>query len=809
MLGSLDLAEKAALRSGTDAWHFPGVPSLGIAPVRVADCGHGITIMGERSTTATSFPTGVGMASTWNPRLLEAAGAAIGREASGLGVAVVLGPKLNLHRVPLNGRSFETFSEDPWLAGLLGAAVVRGIQSEGVGACIKAIAANSQQADQESISSEVSETALRELYLRQFQLAVEYADPVAVMTSYNRINGNHPSEDAWLLEGIVKGEWGFPGVIVSDWRAVHSPRALTSGLDVEMPGPGDWLDPGSVLAAAERGLVSEAALDDSARRMLRLHQRTSARREDPDQEPMVDSARNRALALRVAEESIVLLRNEASTLPFQRDALRRVLVVGPNAAAARLGGGGSASVTPPYTISPLDGIREALNGIAEVEFLEGTGLTGAMVPPTSALRHLGEDGVLRPGVRVRYRDRSGAVTTEWAVEPTTDLAWGWASPADGIAQSGFTAEIRALLVPQVTGAYRIGLSASHGVAEAELGTCRLGRISEAALATQGFEADYRDHLDQGVVELVAGVRYELSLRYRKTGSAGAFRFEWEPPGRDADSELRAAASRADAVIVCVGLSNQLEGGSRDRESLRLPEIQERLIETVAEANANLAVVLFNGGPLELPWLTKAPAVLEAWYPGQEGGRAVARILFGDVNPSGKLPDTMAEASAYPALAGYPGSDHRSVFAEDLLVGYRFVDAHGIEPTFPFGHGLSYTRFELTPPQVTKATETLGVPDVRVATTIRNVGTTAGAEVVQVYLAYAAENPDRPVRQLRAFEKVHLEPAESADLEFRLGVRELEAWDAELSRWMVRPGAYLVGVGTSSRELAHVRIELAS
>jgi beta-glucosidase len=805
---SLTLEEKASLRSGVDAWHFPGVARLGLRSARVADCGHGITIMGEASPSATSFPTGIGMAATWNATLLAEAGAAIGREARGLGVAVVLGPKLNLHRVPLNGRSFETFSEDPWLAALLGAAVIQGIQSEGVGACVKAIAANSQQADQESLSSEVSELALRELYLRQFQLAIERADPVAVMTSYNRINGVYPSEHSDLLTTIVKGEWGFRGVIVSDWRAVHSPRAITSGLDIEMPGPGKWLDRASVMDAFVAGRVSEQQLDDSARRMIRLHRRVgSDAAPAPPPQDLVDSEQNRSLALRVAEESIVLLRNTGATLPFPRGALSRVLVVGPNAAQARLGGGGSAAVTPPYSISPLEGIREALAGVAEVDFVEGCGLTGTMVAPVDALYHRGPDGSLRPGILVRYRRSALEEPTEWYTETTTDLAWGWGAPVPGIGQVGYTAEVAAVLVPLATGRYRFGLQANHGVAELQIGDFSIGRIDEAALESQGFEADYSDHYETEEIELIGGEHYDLAITYRKTGSAGALRLEWEPPGDgEQRAQLIADASAADAVIICVGLSNVLEGGARDRASLRLPEAQEQLILDLADSNPRLAVVLFNGGPLDAPWIPSVPAVLEAWYPGQEGGRAVARVLLGDVNPSGKLPDTMAEAVDYPALASYPGSDHRSEFAEELLIGYRYLDSAGRVPRFPFGFGLSYTTFELTEPQVVSAMSA-DADTVRVEVAVRNTGNVAGAEVVQLYLALIDEESGRPVRQLRAFEKVFLQPGAAERVEFSLGRREFERWDPEARQWVVRSGRYAIGVGAHSRDLREIRGQL--
>lgn len=805
LLRELTTDEKARMLAGVDMWHFPGVERLGLPSIRVSDCGHGVTLGDDKVSPATCLPTGIAMASTWNPDLLERAGGVLGREARALGCSVLLGPKINLHRLPINGRSFETFSEDPWLAGLLGAAVIRGVQQTGVAACVKAMAANNQQYRQDFISAEVSEQALRELYLRNFQLAVEFGEPAMIMTAYNMINGSYPSEDPWLLRGVIKGEWRFGGVIVSDWRAVHSRRAIEAGLDIEMPGPGRHLNADGVRTALALREVSAERVDDAVRRILTLVSRYG----QPDNDEPgsgLDTPENRAVARALADEAFVLLKNDG-VLPLDETKLRRILVVGPNAAHARLGGGGSASVTPFYAVTPLAGIQARVGDTIQVDYLEGCSLVGSMAPIRGALHHHDDTGALRPGIRVDYsNDGSGEVAHSEVVDEV-DFSWGWASPGPRVQRSNYTATCTGLLVPARSGPHRIGVFAQEGVVAVSiqgrpvLGTAAAGE----GMRPENFETDFSStyHVEQ--VELQAGVPVAVEVRYTKRVTRAALRLEWEQPG-DAPGGAAASAAAADAVVVCVGLSNLFEGGARDRETLDLPDAQVALIEEVAAANPRTIVVMFNGGPLAMPWEPDVPAILEGWYTGQESGNALAGILFGDTNPSGRLPDSVTRRlDEHAAMASYPGADVVR-YDEELKVGYRHLDAAGIEPHYPFGFGLSYTKFEISAPAVTMLHAETTDPLVEVAVTAANTGDRTGAAVVQLYLRTPGAGLLGISKELRGFQKVSLLPREERTLTFRLGTRELERWDAD-EGWRVEPGTYRVLVGEHSRDLAGVDFAL--
>jgi len=794
------------LLAGVDDWHLRGIPRLGLPSLRVTDCGHGVTLCGEKTSPATCLPTGIGMASTWNADLLEKAGRLLGRETRALGCSILLGPKINLHRHPLNGRSFETFSEDPWLAGSLGAAVIRGIQAEGVGACVKAMTANNQQRDQEKVSSEVDERTLREIYLRAFQIATELGRPCAIMMAYNRLNGDYCSESAWLIKQIIKDEWRFPGFVVSDWRAVHGPEVYASGLDVEMPGPGKFLNPKAVLHAMDEGLLSEAELDDKAARIVAAIERYGSAAEQNGGE--LDTPEHRRTALEVAEESIVLLRNEGGLLPLDKGTLRKILVVGPNAAEARLGGGGSASVTPFYTVSPLQGIREICGGDVEVEFLEGCSLVGAMEPIRDHFSHENGDGARRGGLRADFHngfDPHGAPAASWPV-PQVDFSWGWASPGPDV-QKGFSVRFSGWLTPPRSGKYRLGIYAQEGCVNLRIGHEKIIAAWDDA-RNGNFEEKYQTHYFTAEREFAAGVPVYLELAYGKRAARAGLRLEWEIPGGANPIDRAVAAARtADAVVICAGLSNLFEGGAHDRRDIDLPASQRHLIEKIAAANSRTIVALFNGGPLAMPWADRVPALLEAWYPGQEGGRALARILFGLANPSGRLPDTLArKLDDHAAARHYPGDGSTVSYEEGLYVGYRHFDSAGISPHFPFGFGLSYTTFEIDPPTASHPSiATSGQTVIR--TKVRNTGCRAGQEVVQLYIRPLQARFPRPIKELRAFQKVPLAPGEAAEVHFPIGARELENFDPACAAWRVEPGDYEILVGAHSRSLQGVTISV--
>ncbi len=811
ILVKMTLEQMASLMAGADDWHIRGLPEHGVPAMLVADCGHGVTLCGERSSPATCFPTGIGLASTWNNELMEEVGAVIGRECLALGVSILLGPKLNLHRIPLHGRSFETFSEDPLLAGQLGGAIIRGIQREGVGACVKALTGNNQQKDQHTTSSEIDEETLRELYLRVFEIAIAEGRPCSAMTSYNLLNGENTAESKFLINGVIKGDWNFDGFIVSDWRAVRSEAVYGAGLDLEMPGPGKFYDTASVLQAVEEGRLSTSDVTDSARRILRVAlQYGRAEEERGKFSQYLNSPENRRIACEAAEESLILLKNEGAILPMDKYAIRRLAVIGPNAAAARLGGGGSASVTPFESVSPVEAIRRICGPEVEVVHEEGCGLVGSLSAIHDVLEHRDEEGAWHPGLLAEFFNQgevAGQPDAAWAV-PHADFSWGWAAPGPGVTRYEFAVRFSGRIVPRTTGKHSIGVYAQEGCVRLKIDGQSVVDEWTPVAAENDFEGNYATRYRTIELNLTAGQPVAVVLEYGKRAARAAIRLEWSEPGA-ADLMARAlnAAAKADAVVICCGLSNLFEGGNVDRSTLHLPEAQEQLIRRVAKVNPRTIVALNNGGPLVLPWEPEVPAIIESWYPGQDGGTALARILFGEVNPSGRLPDTIAyHFGDHASAKHYPGKNGKAHYAERLFIGYRHFDKVGIKPHYPFGFGLSYTTYEISEPALEKTTIRTD-EQLHFSVQVRNTGTRAGKETVQIYFGNVEVGEDEPERILAAFRKFYLEPGEQQEIWFALGPQALGFWDHTISQRCLVPGTYVIQAGSHSRSLEEVRFEI--
>jgi len=798
--------EILSLFAGRDAWHFNGSPSLGYPPMQVADCGHGVTLVAPPYGSATCFPTSVGMAATWNRALIEEVGRALGRETRAKGCAMLLAPMVNLHRLPCGGRNYETFSEDPVLTGKMAAALIRGLQSEGTAACIKSFACNNQQHEQKKTSSDVDPRTLRELYLKVFAIAFEESDPWSVMTSYNPVNGEHPSDSRRLIEELLRGEMGYKGVVVSDWRAVQGDRAIGSGLDIEMPGPGKVLCADRLKRALDEGLITMAELKHRARRVLALHAKCApAWQEDgPISPPELDSPRHRELCRRVAEESITLLKNENEVLPLEKASLRSLAVIGPNAATARLGGGGSASVSPFYAISPLDGIRACAGEKIEVRYAEGCAM-GNQRPSVPEARFSQDEAGQKSGLRAEYFEveafDADGEPTKTQVDPTVDFSWGWAAPATGLPRELYAVRWTGYLRLPETGAYTFALSTQEGIGRVQFnGTTVLDAWN--GYDAGNFEDGYTNRHDEFIYNAAEPECIAVTIEYRKTGTRGGVHLGWKPPFReDPIIEAVELARGADAAVVVAGLCNVYEGGACDRRHFALPGRQVELIRAVTRANPRTVVVLKNGTPVDFRgWLDAAPAILEAYYPGQEGGNALARVLFGEVNPSGKLPDSLPHSwEEVPAMRNYPGKLGHAPYGEGLMVGYRHYDAAGTRPVFPFGHGLGYTTFECGTPQLARSTLSAdGVIEVGVA--LRNTGEREGAETVQFYLEWDRPGAHRPPRALVGFEKVFLKAGAEETVRFTLRHKDCLSYDPAKGAWTVEGTDFRICAGPDSRQL---------
>lgn len=800
------LDEQLTLFAGVDAWNFPGIPSLGYPSIQVADCGHGVTLVAPPYGSATCFPTSVGMAATWNRDLIEEVGAALGRETRAKNCGMLLGPMVNLHRLPCGGRNYETFSEDPVLAGKMASAIIRGIQSEGTAACIKSFACNNQQHAQDETSSEVDERTLREIYFKIFAIAFREADPWAVMTSYNLINGEYPGDSYHWIEEVLRQEMGFDGFIVSDWRALQGEGAIKAGVDMEMPGPGKVLNAERLRDALERGLIDENEIARRTKRVIELHEKCKPAREGKHSPPELDSERHRDVARRAAEEALVLLKNEGGLLPLQRKVMKRIAVIGPNAANARLGGGGSASVSPFYSISPLDGIRALLGDEVEVLFAEGCS-QGSSLPTVPGAYLAPPEGEFGEGLQAEYfmtqRYLAGEAPIVTQVDEMVSFSWGWASPATGLPRNDYVVRWTGKLRLPEAGKYEFSLSTQEGIGRVIFdGKTVIDCWSD--FDEDNFESAYANHSGECTLEIEAPREVEVVIEYRKTKTRGGAHFGWTAPfSQDPVEEAVELAQQVDAVVIVGGLSNQFEGGAYDRRFFELPGRQAELIERVAAANPQTAVVLKNGSPVSFDgWLDKTPTVIEAFYPGQEGGAAIARVLFGEINPSGKLPDSLPNSWAeVPAMKYYPGENHKAEYGEKLLVGYRYYDASGVKPKFPFGFGLSYTTFALGEPQLTGSMCEGG--EVELSVEVMNTGDRAGQEVVQVYLEWVNPPAGRPPRALIDFAKVALEPGASQTVSFKIPYRELLTYNPERAAWELEHRDFNFCVGNSSVSLQRV------
>ena len=773
---SLTLEEKVLLLSGRDDWHVGGIDRVGLPLMRVTDCGHGVTLAAPPFGSATCLPTSVGLASTWNEDLLFEAGALLGRETRAKGCGLLLGPMVNLHRLPLGGRNYETYSEDPLLTGKLAAALIRGIQSTGSGACIKAVACNNQQKDQYGLNVEVDERTLRELYLRAFELAVQEAQPWAIMTAYNYLDGLQPSENPHLLNDIIRQQWNFNGLLVSDWRAVRSPQALVAGLNLEMPGPGKQLNLTNIQQLLASGQLTTQQLDRAITPMVETLLKYAANTNGPSE---LDSPRHRALARSLADESLVLLKNDG-LLPLDINRIKSLAVIGPNAAPARLGGAGSASVTPFYSVSVLDGLRSLAGDHFVIHYAEGGGMNGALpvVPATCLRQQAGADAP--GGLQAEFFDNPQLAGAPCArrVDANVDFSWGWGAPMNGVPRHDYSARWTGYLVPPVTGKYRLSLAVDRALVRLTLnGKLLLDHWGDSQKLK--YEDLYASSAFEQMVDLTAGQPVPIIIEFGDTGSKSSVRLQWEPPNMEDPIESACKiAAQSDAAVVCVGLANTYEGGAKDRSSYELPGRQVELIRRVAAANPHTAVVLINGSVVSVAeWLKSVPAVIEAWYPGQEGGNAIAAALFGQINPSGHLPDTIFRGTNdILAMKNYPGDGKSVTYTEGMKVGYRQIRPGDDSVVFPFGFGLSYTQFELK-----KAAYDGGV-----TVLVSNRGERTGSTVIQVYRERSQPADKDPWRELVAFRKIRLLPGETKTLRLSLPARAFQSWSLQPGQWLRDP-----------------------
>jgi beta-glucosidase len=816
-LGRLSLERKVRLLTGADVWALHPEPAIGLRRVVTSDGPAGVR--GERwdeRYPSANIPSPTALAASWDEQRLERIGRLLAAEARGKGVDVLLAPTVNLHRSPYGGRHFENLSEDPVLTARIGAAYVRGVQAGGVAATVKHYVANDSETDRFTVNAIVDERTLREMYLAPFETIVRDAGAWAVMAAYNSVNGPTMTANP-LLRAVLKQEWGFDGVVVSDWHAARSLAAAGDGLlDLVMPGPdGPWGE--ALVSAVRAGEVPESAVDGHVLRLLRLAARVGALEGIA---PVVENApvwsdQEVSAELRsAAAAGFVLARNTGSVLPLDPAKVTKVAVVGPNASVARTLGGGSATVFPSYVVSPLDGLRAALGGHAEVVHATGGRATDRL-PAASEDTLVVPDGS-GPGVEVRFYGADGAELGRQRRQAASMRWWG---PIEGDLTASMVAhvEVRTRLRAPREGRYSLGA--------AGLGHFRIVADGQELLDTEialpagadvveGLSKPPQQHAE---VDLSGGQELDVVLTYRPGGTGAplggaevtmlSLQLTFAQMLDDQDEFDRAVGLAADAevAVVVVGTTEEVESEGFDRDSLALPGRQDDLVRAVAAVNPRTVVVVNSGAPVLLPWADEVAAVLLAWFPGQEFGNALADVLLGVSEPGGRLPTTWPDSEK--GLPSVQPVDGTLPYDERLMVGYRAYQSQGRVARYPFGHGLGYTRWSYD--EVSEAQVGSG-GDVSVTVAVTNAGERAGREVVQVYASKPVSGIDRPVRWLAGFAGVEAQPGGTVRAAITVPARAFQHWDVEAGAWSTEPGEFHLEVGSSSEDLSlRVPVEVAA
>jgi len=819
LVDSLTIEEQVSLLAGADFWHTVAIERVGIPAMRVSDGPAGARgTLFEGGPASVNVPCGTSLAATWDPALVEEVGRLLGKEARAKGARVLLAPTVNLHRTPIGGRNFECMSEDPYLTARTAVAYVRGLESEGVAACIKHFIGNDTEFERNSIDSRIDERTLRELYLVPFEAAVKEAGVQAVMTSYNRINGPWAADSVEMIDSVLRGEWGFDGLVMSDWFGLHSTvEGVVAGCDLEMPGP--TLHRGQLLVdAVADGKLSAADVRRAAHHVLTsMHRLGAFDDRKPGPELTRDVPGDRALVRRAGAEGMVLLRNEpadgVALLPLNGGDLRRVAVIGPNAARGQTEGGGSAHVRATHISHPLDALSKRLGRLG-VEVTHAVGcLTHKHLPALAP-------SLCTPFVVELFRDIEAAgddaAQPDLTLTPATSRLMWMGDPIDPARSGpppGFSARFRTALTPDVSGAWQFGISS---VADATLyvdGSPVLDNLS-ASVGGGFFGIGKAEQVTE--VEMQAGQSYALEARLRRpaseNGLSGLHIGALAPTTTDTVLEAIEIAAAADLAIVVVGTNGDWESEGYDRDSLDLPGRQDELIAGVAEACPRTVVVVNAGSPVSMPWLESVDAVVFTWFPGQEMGDALVDVLLGDVEPQGRLPVSFpASLEDTPAFEHHPGRNGVANYLEGRLIGYRWYDTVGRPPLFPFGFGLGYADVTVT---AARASGDAAQPE-SVDVYLANESDRQGVQVVQVYAGRAfvtgdagERRGDEPAQQLIGFAKTAVPAHGTATVTVQLDPRAMHTWSVDDHDWVRADGQFELRVGTSSRDIA-VRLPVAA
>ena len=793
MLAKLTLKQKINLIGGVDEMFTNAIPAIGLPRLKMSDASVGVRTWGP----TTAYAGGAALAATWDRDFARELGEGLGRDARARGVNFLLGPGVNIARSPVSGRNFEYLSEDPFLNSALVVPYIQGLQSQGVSATVKHYALNNQEYNRHNVDVEVDERTMREIYLPAFEAAVTKGHTTAVMGSYNLINGVHATQNEFLNLKVLKGEWGFEGVLMSDWDATYDGvAAANNGLDLEMPSP-RFMNEQTLLAAVKNGSVKEATIDDKVLRIFRVALRYGWL-DRPQFDPAYStySEADRPTALKGALESITLLKNEGHTLPLDAAKVKTIAIIGPDAWPAVTGGGGSSEAESFEPVSIVTGIGKLVGPGTHLLYTRGLPEMDEVFRRTQWEAGLTES-------TYPSKDFSGSAQTA-TPRDINNYKQEWWGPEDKTPRS-----IR------YSGSFQAAKAGKYLVLAAASGSDHytVSVDSKQVIEQEQIEGQ---HPESASIELSAGQTIHVVADYLPGFVGNRFGLGIVNESDMISTEVKHFASIADVVILAVGFSPSTESEGLDR-TFTLPWGQDALIEASVAANPHTVVTFIGGGAFDTRrWLDKVPALVHAWYPGQEGGTAIAEVLFGEHDPEGKLPvsfdRTWEDDPSYPYYYPIKGADtklhvtennHPSVdydiphvkYGDKLMVGYRYWTTTGKHPLFPFGFGLSYTTFSFSNMSV-PATAASG-STVPVSFDVRNTGGTTGAEVAELYVSDPSAKATRPERELKGFEKVQLGPGETKHVTISLDPRAFSYWDEAKHGWTIDPGKFVIRVGDSS------------
>jgi beta-glucosidase len=796
ILSKMTLEQKIDMIGGEDEFYIRAYPELGLPRLRMADGPIGVRHGGPSTTMA----GGISLAASWDPALASEVGTQIARDARAKGVHFMLGPGFNIYRAPMNGRNFEYLGEDPYLASQIAVGYIDGMQSQGVSATAKHFIGNNSDYDRHNTDSIIDERTMREIYLPVFEAAVKQGHVRAVMDSYNLTNGSHMTQNAYLNIEVLKKEWGFDGILMSDWTSTYDAvGAANGGLDLEMPS-GKFLNREKLLPAIQQGQVSVATIDDKVRRILRVAIQFGWL--DREQTDLTISRYNREgdqVALQAAREGAVLLKNDGNLLPLEKDKVKSILVVGPDAHPAVPVGGGSAHVVPFEAVSFLQGISDYAGNSAQVFYSPGIP-TVQEIAALKSFTTAASSGT--PGFTAEHFTNPDLQGTPFLMRTEERIDFGPPPSKKNLPTQALSSRWTGYYTPNAAGKYDLFVS-SMG----EDGGYYRAYVDEKIVLDDWTTS--KEILGVATLSLDATPHKVVLEHHGESRWLGEhLRMGIARQGTYVRPDAKKLAAKADVVVVAVGFDPESESEGADR-TFHLPPGQDELIQEMAAVNKNTIVVLTSGGGADMnAWIDRVPALLEAWYPGQEGGKAAAEILFGDVNPSGRLPatferrweDNPVHDSYYPAAG-----TNRVVYKEGVFVGYRGYEHNGTKPLFPFGYGLSYTSFQygnlvIKPANAAAKNDGFSSPLYQVSFDVTNTGAREGADVAQIYVAEAQSKVSRPAKELKAFERINLKPGETKTSTVILGGRAFSYYDAAAKKWRADPDEFQILVGRSSQDI---------